>query len=205
MLTPAQQRKYGLPQRQRVFVASSQPAFQQGQDICRQQIDLFEIGNDQSKDQSVDTPFEDIGNPLGAGCWRTDNHPAFNISRHFSVIALEERYTSRFGAVCVIRDGEIIETGFFDRTRISSGCLRMFGYALPEHRKIRHCRSGTDIAVGKTTCALEHRVGVSTHPNRNRTVSVRFWSQRNIVDLKKFSYEAHTLVLPKTAHELDRL
>jgi len=64
----------------------------------------------------VNTPFEDIGNPLGAARWRTDDHPAFNIRGHFAVIALEERYTSRFGAVRVIRDGEIIETGFFDRT-----------------------------------------------------------------------------------------
>ena len=136
--------------------------------------------------------------------WRTDDHPAFNIGRHFAVIALEERYTSRFGAVRVIRDGKIIETGFFDRARISSGCLRMFGYALPERRKIRHCRSRTDIAIGKSTCALEYRVGVATHPNRNRTVGVGFWSQRHIVDLKKFSHEGHTVFLPKTAHELYR-
>src|SRR5258708_1886200 len=132
MLTPAQQRQHRLPRRQRAFVVSSQPAFQLGRDICRQRFDLFEIGNDQSKNQSVDTLFEGIGNSFGANRWRTDDHPAFNISRYFAVIVLEEGYTSRFGALRVIRDGEIIETGFFDRSRIPSGCLRMFGYALPE-------------------------------------------------------------------------
>ena len=78
----------------------------------------------------------------------------------------------------------------------------MFGYALPERRKIRHCRSGADIAVGKAAGALEHRLCATAHPNRNRPPAVRFRPQRHVLRPKKFSPKAHRVFLPEPAHEL---
>ena len=67
LLAPAQQRQHKLAttDNARSSYLHNQP-FSRGKIFVASKSDLFEIGNDQSKDQSVDTLFEDIGNPLGA-------------------------------------------------------------------------------------------------------------------------------------------
>ena len=83
----------------------------------------------------MDTLLEEIGNPLGAARWRTNDHPAFNIRGHFAVIALGPQYffavlglafLLHFGAdfdlVAVNRDVDVF---FFDTGDLSAHELRI--------------------------------------------------------------------------------
>jgi hypothetical protein len=120
-------------------------ALQLWQDLCRNHVELSQVGNDEPQNQDANACFKERRDSFRACVGGTHNHVALHMPGSLAVIALEVGVAGCHCATFVIINGDKIQGCFFDLIGIPTRIARVSRDLVPDRGEIWQCRGRTKV------------------------------------------------------------